>query len=95
MRASDVEIPEAAAARILKAHDQAATKNVVDYRATKIGETGLAKTTDPFADLADAKPVTKSTRSVGTDGTKKICYCCGNLGGVEAYNRAHRKNELI
>jgi len=95
MRSSDVEIPEAAAARIMKQNDTAVFKDVVDYRNTVIDEKPLARTTDPFADLADAEPVTKSTRSVGTDSTKKICYCCGNLGGVEAYNRAHRKNELI
>jgi hypothetical protein len=95
MRSSDVELSDVAAARIMKQNDTAVFKDVVDYRNTVIDEKPLARTTDPFAELADAEPVANGNRSVGTDGGKRLCYCCGNLGGVSEYNKAHRKNELI
>jgi hypothetical protein len=68
MRSSDVELPEAAAARILKQNDTAVFKDVVDYRATTIGiRGGVERDDDPFVELARAKPVARSNRSVGND----------------------------
>ena len=43
-----------------------------------------------IAPMDDKVIAADARRSTMTDAPRKICYCCGNLGGVKGYNEAHR-----